>query len=170
MGRSMRCYSLTQQTRPSPNCARILYRCGRPKKTAQHWMRGTRSSPCFRTFSQVITLTTELLDVSVHGVGPADGGDAAAGLDAEAEEMKHMLKDYVAGDIVMAYFEKDNNFQPAEIDAVTSEGNFAITWLGFPSSSSEVTLLRPRLGLRAASVLWMPWSPRHPLLLRDRCC
>lgn len=26
----------------------------------------------------------------------------------------------------------------AQIDAVTSEGNFAITWLGFPSSSSEV--------------------------------
>lgn len=83
----------------------------------------------------MITLTTELLQVSVAGVG--GGAPEAPALD-EDEEQKHLLKDYVAGDIVMAYFEKDNNFQPAEIDAVTSEGNFAITWLGFPSSSAEV--------------------------------
>lgn len=75
---------------------------------------------------QVIQLTSELLSVTV-------GGGASAQPDA-----KDLLKDYEAGDIVMAYFEKDNTFQPAEIDAVTSEGNFAITWLGFPSSSSEV--------------------------------
>jgi len=75
---------------------------------------------------QVIQLTSELLAVTLSG---------ALGNDADA---KDLLKDYEAGDIVMAYFEKDNNFQPAEIDAVTSEGNFAITWLGFPSSSSEV--------------------------------
>lgn len=83
----------------------------------------------------MITLTEELLQVSVGGV--VDGGAEVAAID-EDEEQKHLLKDYVAGDIVMAYFEKDNNFQPAEIDAVTSEGNFAITWLGFPSSSAEV--------------------------------
>jgi len=77
---------------------------------------------------QVIQLTSELLAVTLSGGGTGGGDDAA----------KDLLKDYVAGDIVMAYFEKDNNFQAAEIDAVTSEGNFAITWLGFPSSSSEV--------------------------------
>jgi len=75
---------------------------------------------------QVIQLTSELLNVTLSGGGP---------LQADA---KDVLKDYEAGDIVMAYFEKDHNYQAAEIDAVTSEGNFAITWLGFPSSSSEV--------------------------------
>lgn len=43
-----------------------------------------------------------------------------------------------AGDIVLAFFEKEINWQAAEVDAVTSDGNFAITWLGFPSSSAEV--------------------------------
>jgi len=75
---------------------------------------------------QVIQLTSELLNVTLSGGNQLQEG------------AKDLLKDYEAGDIVMAYFEKDNNFQPAEIDAVTSEGNFAITWLGFPSSSSEV--------------------------------
>lgn len=77
---------------------------------------------------QVIDLTSELLKVTT--------GAAEPGMSAED---RGLLKDFEAGDVVMAFFEKENNYQPAEIDAVTSEGNFAITWLGFPSSSSEIT-------------------------------
>ena len=54
---------------------------------------------------QVIQLTSELLAVTLSGGGTGGGDDAA----------KDLLKDYVAGDIVMAYFEKDNNFQAAEV-------------------------------------------------------
>merc|ERR1712216_187582 len=56
---------------------------------------------------QVIQLTSELLNVTLSGGNQLQEG------------AKDLLKDYEAGDIVMAYFEKDNNFQPAEIDAVT---------------------------------------------------
>jgi len=75
---------------------------------------------------QVIELTEELLKVTVGG------GDDEGALE------KDLLKDYEAGDIVLAFFEKETNWQAAEIDAVTSDGNFAITWLGYPSSSAEV--------------------------------
>lgn len=81
---------------------------------------------------QVIELTTELLGVTLSGgVG---GGGVMGGM----EEFAAAPKEFEAGDIVMALFEKELSFQAAEIDAVTSEGNFAITWLGYPSSSAEV--------------------------------
>merc|ERR1712072_933499 len=74
---------------------------------------------------QVIELTEELLNVT----GDVDGGAMPQpGVQGSVE----------AGDIVLAFFEKEINWQAAEVDAVTSDGNYAITWLGFPSSSAEV--------------------------------
>lgn len=72
----------------------------------------------------MIQLTSELLSVTV-------GGGASAQPDA-----KDLLKDYEAGDIVMAYFEKDNTFQPAEARAPSQ-------WLQCSASPSQ--LLEARL-------------------------
>jgi len=75
---------------------------------------------------QVIELTSELL-----------GGAT------EAPEGEEMPDDgdvtYEIGDIVNAWYQTSESWEAAEIDTITSEGNYAITYVGYPSNSAEVT-------------------------------
>eukprot|EP00658_Telonema_sp_P-2_P008341 TRINITY_DN13134_c0_g1_i16.p1 TRINITY_DN13134_c0_g1~~TRINITY_DN13134_c0_g1_i16.p1 ORF type:complete len:297 (+),score=88.58 TRINITY_DN13134_c0_g1_i16:207-1097(+) len=70
---------------------------------------------------QVIELTTELL-ASTTAEQPTE------------EDTGHEV-----GDIVNAWYQQTESWEAAEIDAVTTEGNYAITYVGYPSDSAEVT-------------------------------
>lgn len=73
---------------------------------------------------QVIELTTELLNSTVPEGEPMP----------DEEEQGHEV-----GDIVSAWYLASESWEAAEIDAITSEGNYAITYVGYPSDSAEVT-------------------------------
>eukprot|EP00656_Telonema_subtile_P016853 TRINITY_DN18933_c0_g1_i1.p1 TRINITY_DN18933_c0_g1~~TRINITY_DN18933_c0_g1_i1.p1 ORF type:complete len:318 (+),score=89.42 TRINITY_DN18933_c0_g1_i1:147-1100(+) len=73
---------------------------------------------------QVIELTTELLASTAQQGEPMP----------DEPEQGHEV-----GDIVSAWYQASESWEAAEIDAVTSEGNYAITYIGYPSDSAEVT-------------------------------
>merc|ERR1711865_9447 len=73
---------------------------------------------------QVIELTSELL--------------GSATQEPEGEEMPDDDAGYQIGSIVSAWYQASESWEAAEIDAITSEGNYAITYVGWPSMSAEM--------------------------------
>jgi len=71
---------------------------------------------------QVIELTSELLSNTAN----------------DGEPMPDE-KDHEVGDVVNAWYQASESWEAAEIDAITSEGNYAITYVGYPNDSAEVT-------------------------------